>query len=72
MSIGNQEGWAPCSYLERLNGEDDEEEETIITLGIFHIPDSLYSSSQFSILYSPFSIQQIVLKSTMQWMIMRQ
>ena len=31
MSVGAEEGWAPCSYLERLNGK--EEEETISSLG---------------------------------------
>ena len=33
VSISNQEGWAPCSYLERLNWEEEEEEETVTTLG---------------------------------------
>ena len=33
MVVGEQEGWAPCSFLERLNGEDEEEEEIITTLG---------------------------------------
>ena len=37
VSIGAEEGWAPCSYLERLNGKE-EEEETISSLG------KLYSS----------------------------
>ena len=32
VSVGAEEGWAPCSYLERLNGKD-EEEETISSLG---------------------------------------
>lgn len=31
VSVGAEEGWAPCSYLERLNGK--EEEETISSLG---------------------------------------
>ena len=31
VSVGTEEGWAPCSYLERLNGKD--EEETISSLG---------------------------------------
>ena len=37
VSVGAEEGWAPCSYLERLNGKE-EEEETISSLG------KLYSS----------------------------
>lgn len=31
VSVGAEEGWAPCSYLEKLNGK--EEEETISSLG---------------------------------------
>ena len=34
VSNGQEEGWAPCSYLERLNGKD--EEETISSLGKNH------------------------------------
>ena len=25
MRVGEEEGWAPCGYIEKLNGEDDEE-----------------------------------------------
>ena len=28
VSIGQEEGWAPCSYMEKLNGQDEEEEFT--------------------------------------------
>lgn len=32
VSNGQEEGWAPCSYMERLNGKE-EEEEAISSLG---------------------------------------
>ena len=48
VSIGDQEGWAPCSYLEKLNWEDEEEDEVVTSLGTLH--------SKSSILHSPFSI----------------
>lgn len=36
VSNGSEEGWAPCSYLENING-GDEEEETISSLGELYL-----------------------------------
>ena len=33
MSKGEEEGWAPCSYLESLQGGNEEEDHMISSLG---------------------------------------
>lgn len=29
VCTGQEEGWAPCSYLERVNGQEEDEEEDV-------------------------------------------
>lgn len=34
VNVGENEGWAPCSYMETLNGQEEEEEITFIGIYI--------------------------------------